>query len=49
MIASQVARRWSGASAVLSRPSHKPTAMSPWAASWCAEVGTPLVWIIGCQ
>ena len=49
MIASQVVRRWSGVRSVLSRPSHKPSAISPWAINWCAEVGTPLAGIIGCQ
>ena len=49
MIASQVARRWLGVRPVLSRPSHKPTAISPWAINWCAEVGTPLAGINGCR
>jgi uridine phosphorylase len=46
MIASQVVRRWSGVRSVLSRPSHRPTAITPCAISWCAVVGTPLVWTI---
>ena len=29
--ASQVTRHWPGVSSVLSRPSHKPTAITPWA------------------
>ncbi|WGR93979.1 hypothetical protein MTX20_06045 [Bradyrhizobium sp. ISRA435] len=49
MTASQVVRRWSGVRPAASRPSHNPTAMSPCAINWCAVVGTPLVWMIGCQ
>ncbi len=49
MTASQVVRRWLGVRSVLSRPSHKPTAITPWAINWCAEVGTPLAGITGCQ
>src|SRR5271168_59382 len=47
--ASQVVRRWFGVRSVLSRPSHKPTAISPWVINWCAAVGTPLAGMNGCQ
>jgi hypothetical protein len=47
--ASQVARRWPGVRSVLSRPSHKPSAINPWAINWWAVVGTPLAGISGCQ
>ena len=49
MTASQVVRRWPGVRSVLSRPSHKPTAITPWAINWRAVVGTPLAGMIGCQ
>src|ERR1700682_5637476 len=42
MIASQVVRRWSGVRPVRSRPSHKPSAMSPSTISRTATTGRPL-------
>src|SRR5260221_13297194 len=42
MIASQVVRRWPGVRSVRLRPSHKPSAMSPWATNRTARAGRPL-------